>query len=177
MSPRQTVLLANSSARSHPAIPPCAPMRRARGMSGFWNRQVDLSNPKPEHTTGASHQGARRDGGVGSSKIKCQHNYSPKKQRSTVTSQASKTRRLKVPPEAKTSEFLRKPTKEQNQRLTRGRRPVHPRFIRGLSARREALFVSGCRPLERRLFVSVNPFHARHVREFMPCMKMVYRDK
>ena len=27
------------------------------------------------------------------------------------------------------------------------------------------LFVPGCRPVYRRLFVSVNPFHARHVRE------------
>ena len=39
------------------------------------------------------------------------------------------------------------------------------RFIRGLSAGREALFLPGCRPVERRLFVSVNRFHARHVRE------------
>ena len=48
---------------------------------------------------------------------------------------------------------------------TRGWTAVHPRFISGLSAGREALFRAGCRPVERRLFVSVNPFHARHVRE------------
>ena len=42
---------------------------------------------------------------------------------------------------------------------------VYPRFIRGLSAGWEALFVPGCRPVERRLFVSINPFHARYVRE------------
>ena len=42
---------------------------------------------------------------------------------------------------------------------------VDPRFIRGLSPGRKALFVPGCRPVERRLFVSVNPFYARHVQE------------
>ena len=47
----------------------------------------------------------------------------------------------------------------------RGRQPFHPRFITGLSAKREALFVAGCRPVKRRLFIFVNPFHARHVRE------------
>ena len=43
--------------------------------------------------------------------------------------------------------------REQNQRLTSG-----------LSAGREALFVLGCRPMDRRFFVSVNPFpgHALH---------------
>ena len=68
----------------------------------------------------------------------------------------------------------------------RGTKPaVDNRLITDLSPVREALFVPGCRPVERRLFVSVNPFHARHVREFskyfefpdMPCMKRVYRDK
>ena len=38
----------------------------------------------------------------------------------------------------------------------------------GLSPRREALFVPGCWPVYRRLFVSVNSFHARHVRECKP---------
>ena len=38
--PRRTVLLANSPARPRPATPPCAPTRPARGMSGFWARQV-----------------------------------------------------------------------------------------------------------------------------------------
>ena len=38
--PRQTVLLANCPARPRPATPPCAPTRPARGMSGFWARQV-----------------------------------------------------------------------------------------------------------------------------------------
>ena len=48
---------------------------------------------------------------------------------------------------------------------TRGWQPVHARFIRGLSAGPRALFVPGCWPVYRRLFVSVNPSHARHVRE------------
>ena len=128
-------------------------------ISSFYRNQ--LSNPKPGHTTGGSGRSARRSGRAGSGKIGCQQNYSPRKQKSTVPSKASKKRRFNVSPEARTSEILCKPTEEQNQRLTRGLY----RFISGLSAGREALFVPGCRPVERRLFVSVNPFHARHVRE------------
>ena len=37
---------------------------------------------------------------------------------------------------------------------------VDPRVIRDLSPGRKALFVLGCLPVYRRLFVSVNPFHA-----------------
>ena len=37
---RQTVLLAPRSARPCPATPPFAPTRPARGMFGFWTRQV-----------------------------------------------------------------------------------------------------------------------------------------
>ena len=99
-------------------------------------------------------------------KIGCQRNYSPRKQKSTVPSKKTKKCRFNVSPEARTSEILFKPTEEQNHRLTRGLSPVYHRFITGLSAGQEALFVPGCRPVERRLFVSVNPFHARHVREF-----------
>ena len=44
---------------------------------------------------------------------------------------------------------------------------VDPRLITGLTEGREALFLPGRRPVERRL-VSVNPSHARHVREFKP---------
>ena len=40
LSPRRTSLLAPSPARLRPATPPCAPTRSARGMSGFWIRQV-----------------------------------------------------------------------------------------------------------------------------------------
>ena len=40
MFPRRTSLLAPSPARLRPATPPCAPTRSARGMSGFWIRQV-----------------------------------------------------------------------------------------------------------------------------------------
>ena len=47
---------------------------------------------------------------------------------------------------------------------------VYQRFISGLSAGRGALFVPGCRPVEQRLYISVNPFHARYVREFMQGM-------
>ena len=61
-----------------------------------------LSNPKPGHTTGESGQSARRSGRAGSGKIRCQQNYSPRKQKSTVLSKASKKRRFNVSPEART---------------------------------------------------------------------------
>ena len=51
------------------------------------------------------------------------------------------------------------------RKKTRGWQPVHHRFITGLSPGREALFLPGCWPVDRRLFVSVNPFDARNVRE------------
>ena len=69
-------------------------------------------------------------------------------------SKASKKRRLNVSPEARTSEILFKPMEEQNPRLTTSS-----------SLGREALFLPGFRPVERRLSVSENPFYARHVRE------------
>ena len=47
----------------------------------------------------------------------------------------------------------------------RGWQPVHLRLITGLSPGRKALFVSGCRPVKQRLFVSVNSFHAAHVQQ------------
>ena len=65
---------------------------------------------------------------------------------------------LNVFPEARTSEILCKPNAGTKS-------PVDEQFIRGLTAGREAVFVPGCRPVDRRLFVSVNPFHARRVRE------------
>ena len=90
--------------------------------------ETNLSNPKPGHTTGGSGRSARRSGRAGSGKIGCQQNYSPRKQKSTVPSKASKKRRFNVSPEARTSEILCKPTEEQNQRLTI---PVYQRFISG----------------------------------------------
>ena len=69
-------------------------------------------------------------------------------------------------------------------------RPNEMLMTTGLSSRRP-LFVTGCLPVDRRLFVAVNPFHARCVRENwptalhlapahwfpdMPCMKKVSRD-
>ena len=92
---------------------------------------VNLSNPKPGHITGGSGRSARRSGRAGSGKIGCQQNSSPRKQKSSVLSKASKKRRFNVSPEARTSEILCKPTEEQNQRLTRGLSPVHQRFIGG----------------------------------------------
>ena len=90
-------------------------------------QRVYLSNPKPGHTTGGSGRSAWRSGRAGSGKIGCQQNYSPKKQKSTVPSKASKKRRFNVSPEAPTSEILCKPTEEQNQRLTTGLSAVYYR--------------------------------------------------
>ena len=122
---------------------------------------VYLSNPKPGHITGGSVWGARRSDRAGSGKIGCQQNFSPRKQRSSVPSKASKKRRFNVSSEARNSEFLCKPTEEQNQRLTTGLSPIYHRFITGTT---NAL-CPGFRPVERRLFVSINPFHARYDRE------------
>ena len=101
----------------------------------------NLSNPKPGHTTSGSGRGARRSRRAGSGKIGCQQNYSPRKQRSTVPSKASKKRRFNVSPEARTNEILCKPN-------TATKPAVNMRLITGLSAGREALFVPGCRPVE-----------------------------
>ena len=88
---------------------------------------MNLSNPKPGHTTGGSGRSARRSGRAGSGKIGCQQNYSPRKQKSIVPSKPSKKRRFNVSPEARTSEILCKPTEEQNQRLTTGLSAVYHR--------------------------------------------------
>ena len=67
---------------------------------------IHLSNTKPEHMTGGSGRSARRSGRAGSGKIRCQHNYPPRKQNLTVTSKASKERRFTVSPGERTSQFL-----------------------------------------------------------------------
>ena len=80
---------------------------------------------------------------------------------------------MNVSPEARTNEILCKPNVGTKS-------AVDERLTSGLTAKREALFVLSCWPVDRRLFVFVNPFHARHVREkcpYMPCMRRVYRDK
>ena len=100
-------------------------------------RVQNLSNPKPGHTTGGSGRSARRSDRAGSGKIGCQQNYSPRKQKSTVPSKASKKRHFNVSPEARTGEILCKPTEEQNQRLTSGLSAVYQQFISGT---RSALF-------------------------------------
>ena len=120
-----------------PAAPPCAASTRpARGVSGFWIRQVlmyfrNLSSPKPGHTTGGSQRGARRGGRAGSGRTVRQQNCAPREQSFLALSKASKTRRLNASPEAQTSEILCKTMEEQNPRLTTGSSPVYQRFITG----------------------------------------------
>ena len=120
-----------------------------------------LSSLEPGHTTGGSRRGARRRCGADSSRTVCQQNCLPRERSIFALYKASKTCRLNVPPEARTSEILCKPMGEQNPRLTTGASAVYPRFI---TETRSAL-CSGFRPVERRFFVFVNPIHARHVRE------------
>ena len=58
----------------------------------------NLSNPKPGHTTGGSGRGARQSGQVGSGKIGCQQNYSPRKKKSTVLPKASQSSPMGICP-------------------------------------------------------------------------------
>ena len=125
----------------------------------------NLLSPKPGHTTGVSRRGARRGGGAGSGRTVCQQNCSPRGQYFFVPSKASKTRRLNVSPEARTSEILCKPMEEQNPRLTTGSSPVYQRFITGTrSALFSWLLTSGPTP-----FCLCKPFSFPD----MPCMKRV----
>ena len=149
-------------------VSPCSP-RPAQFVviSGFWIRQIrrtaflnifakkhfmsgftiDLSSPKPGHTTGGSGRGAWRSGGAGSGRTGCQQNCPPRRQASPVPPKASKTRRLNISPETRTSEIPCKPMEEQNPRLTRDSSPVYPRFInRTRSALCSWLLTSGPTP-------------------------------
>ena len=74
-------------------------------------------------------------------------------------------------------QLLSRSTNKRKPMLTDGKTKstVDPRFINGLSAEQEALFVPGCRPVERRIFVSVNAFYARHVRECKSTEKQNHR--
>ena len=101
------------------------------------HEMVNLSNPKHGHITGESGRGARRGGGAGSGRTGCQQNCSPRRQESLVPSKVSKTRRLNVSPEARTSENLCKPNAGTKSAFDN-------RFVSGLSAGGKALFVPGC---------------------------------
>ena len=101
-------------------------------MGHFQPVEHNLSNQKPGHTTGGSGRSARRSGWVGSHKIGCQQNHSPRKQKSTVSARHRKKRRFNVSPEERTSEILCKPTEEPNHRLTSGLSAVYERFICGV---------------------------------------------
>ena len=88
---------------------------------GFgFDRSTNLSVPKPGHTSGESGRGARRGGGAESGRTGRRQNISPRRQASLVPSKASKTRRLIVSPEARSSEILCKPVEEHSDRLTTG---------------------------------------------------------
>ena len=96
-----------------------------------------LWSPKPRHTTGGSGWGARRGGGAGSGRTRCQQNCSPRRQASLAPPKASQVHRLNIFAEARTSEILCKPMEEQSPRLTTGSSAVYPRFMSGT---RSALF-------------------------------------
>ena len=123
----------------------------------LWQFNANLSSPKPGHTTGRSHWGARRGGGAGSGTTVCQQNCAPREQSFLALFKASKTRRLNVSPEAQTSEILCKPMEEQNPRFTIGSSPVYQRFITGTRrALCSWLLTSGTTP-----FCLCKPFSCR----------------
>ena len=98
-------------------------------------------------------QGGRR-GGATLGRTRCRHFGRLGSHRPSGPPAHCKTTVLNVSSQARTKEILCKPLREQNVRLTTG-----------LSPGPRALFVAGCWPVYRRLFVLVNPFHAMHVRE------------
>ena len=100
---------------------------------------------------GAAHGGAARKGGLDRTE---RRRDDPARGQPPLALQRIEDTVLDVFSEARTNESLFKPTEEQNPRLTSG-----------VSPERKALFVPGCLPVYRRLFVSVNLFYARHVRE------------
>ena len=151
---------ANSSVGSRscptsPAAPPCASIRPARGMSGLKAYVTGFSldhlgmcalsnlfveSPVESKTrTYHGRVGSRRTAGWRArlGRTGCQQNCSPRRLASLVSSKASKTRRLNISPEARTSEILCKPNSGTKS-------PVDGRFIRGLSLGREALFAPCC---------------------------------
>ena len=73
------------------------------------------SKTRTYSTTGGSGRGVRWSGGRGSNRTGCQQTISPRRQASCVPSKASKTRRLNVSPEARTSEILCKPNAGGNK--------------------------------------------------------------
>ena len=125
---------------------------------------ASLLSLKPGHTTGGSRRGARR-AGRGRTALFANRTV---RLRNNPSSHSLKHRRHVA--EARTSEILLKPMEEQNPRLKRGSFAGYS----GLSAGREALFLPGCRPVERRFFVFVSenggggldtraePYPARH---------------
>ena len=125
--------------------------------SDFARSTADLLNPKPGHTTGGSGRSARRSGRAVSGKIGCQQNYSPRGKKFTIFEEIAETSPLR----------LSRSTNKRNSMLTDGgtKSAVDQRFISGLSPGRKARFVPGCRKVGRRFYASVNPSHARHVRE------------
>ena len=107
----------------------------------------NLSSPKPEHINDGSRRGARQRNWAGSSRTVCLQNCPPRGQFFFVPSKASKTRRLNVSPEARTSEILYKPIKEHKPQFTTGSSPVYQRFITGTkSALSFSLLTSGTKP-------------------------------
>ena len=149
--------------RKHFSCKACLGMIERRGDIFRTWRDVffsDQSYPKPWHTTGGSGRAAHggtdgrgAPGWVGRRRV-CSRRTQP----SLVPSRASKTTVLNISSEARKREIFIK--------TVGGTKPaVDNRLISGLSPGREALFVPGCWPMYRRLFVFVSPFYARHVRE------------
>ena len=100
---------------NRPSYPPDD--RRQPSWAFLWKREqrkpyVNLSNPKPGHTTGAARRGRAGRDADGSIR--------PGEQPSLLPSGAFEDNVLNDLSEARTMEILCKPMEEQNQRLTRG---------------------------------------------------------
>ena len=120
--------------------------------------QGHLSNPKHGHTIGGPRRGGtRRGAGAGRGRTGRRLIGSSRKQ----------------PFFFLVSQSIERSKHKRNPMQTDGgtKHPVDDRLITGLSAGRRPLFVPGCCAVGRRLFVPVNLFHARHIREFLDSKK------
>ena len=107
---------------------------------------------------GTGRRMAGRQGGAGTVRTGPRRVDSPRRSPSPLPSRRSENTLLGVFLEARRQETLCKPMGGQNPRLTRG---LSAMYHRGEA--RSSFLVPG--PVYLRLFVSVNPFHARHVCE------------
>ena len=124
LSPRRSVLFASNHARPRPATPLCAPTRIARGMSGFWTRQVPSPSTPPieclhilvdskartyHGRVGSGRRTAGQRGGAEPGRTGRRPIGPPRRQLTLAPPKASSTTARNHSSEARTSETLWKP--------------------------------------------------------------------